>query len=86
MIKELKYLFFLILIFFFLFFTLRFYFSDTNFRNYYRSLSNVDINIKKSEKNLPFVKNNTDNIIEFVEFKKNKKNKKYNFFDLLYND
>tara|TARA_B100002051_G_C16711833_1_gene627068 strand:- start:1430 stop:1690 length:261 start_codon:yes stop_codon:yes gene_type:complete len=86
MVKELKYLFFLIVIFFFLFFTLRFYFSDDNFRNSYRSLSNFDNLIKKSEEKLPILKNNTNNIIEFVEYKKNKKTKKYSFFDLLYND
>ncbi len=86
MFKELKYLFFLIAIFFFLFFTIRFYFSDENFRNSYRSLSNVDENIKKSEKNLIFLKNNTADIIEFVDYKKDKKIKRYNFFKLLYND
>ena len=86
MIKELKYLFYLIVIFLFLFFTLRFYFSDENFRNSYRSFSIVDENIKKSEKNLPFLKNDTNNIIEFIEYKKDKKTKKYNFFELLYND
>ena len=86
MIKELKLLFFLIVIFFFLFFTLRFYFSDENFRNSYRSFSIVDENIKKSEKKLPFLKNDTNNIIEFIEYKKDKKTKKYNFFELLYND
>tara|TARA_B100000131_G_scaffold124814_1_gene121979 strand:- start:3589 stop:3849 length:261 start_codon:yes stop_codon:yes gene_type:complete len=86
MFKELKYLFFLIAIFFFLFFTIRFYFSDENFRNSYRSLSNVDENIKKSEKNLIFLKNNTEDIIEFVDYKKDKKIKRYNFFKLLYND
>tara|TARA_B100001029_G_C14937191_1_gene381104 strand:+ start:348 stop:608 length:261 start_codon:yes stop_codon:yes gene_type:complete len=86
MIKELKYLFFLIAIFFFLFFTLRFYFSDDNFRNSYRSLSNLDNEIKKSEEKLPLLKNNTNNIIEFIEYKENKKIKKYSFFDLLYND
>ena len=32
MIKELKYLFFLIVIFFFIFFTVRFYFSDENIK------------------------------------------------------
>ena len=86
MIKELKLLFFLIAIFFFLFFTFRFYFSDENLRNSYRSLSAVDDNIKKSEIKLPFLKNDTNNIIEFVEYKKDKKTKKYNFFELLYND
>ena len=86
MIKELKYLFFLLVIFLFLFFSLRYYFSDQNNKNFYRSLSNVDKSIEKSKHNLTFLKNNTDNIIEFVEYKKNKKNKKYSFWKLLYND
>ena len=86
MIKELKYLFFLIIISFFLFFSLKFYFSDENIRNSYRSLSNIDKKIKNVEKNLVLLRNNTDNIIEFIEYKKKEKTKKYNFFDLLYND
>ena len=86
MIKELKYFFFLIVIFLFLFFSLRYYFSDQNNKNSYRSLSNVDKSIEKTKNNLAFLKNNTDNIIEFVEYKKNKKTKKYSFWKLLYND
>ena len=86
MIKELKYLFYLIVIFLFLFFTLRFYFSDENFRSSYRSISNKDNDLKKIEKKLQLLENNTENIIEFVEYKKDKKTKKYNFFELLYND
>ena len=86
MIKELKYLIFLIVIFVFLFFSLRYYFSDQNNKNSYRSLSNVDKSIEKTKNNLTFLKNNTDNIIKFVEYKKNKKTKKYSFWKLLYND
>jgi len=86
MIKELKYLFFLIVIFLFLFFSLRYYFSDQNNKNSYRSLFNIDKRIEKTKNNLTFLKNNTDNIIEFVEYKKNKKTKKYSFWKLLYND
>ncbi len=86
MIKELKYLSFLIVIILFLFFTLRYYFSDHNNKNSYRSLSNVDKSIEKTKNNLTFLKNNTDNIIEYVEYKKNKKTKKYSFWKLLYND
>ena len=86
MIKELKYFFFLIVKILFLFFTLRYYFSDHNNKNSYRSLSNVDKSIEKTKNNLTFLKNNTDNIIEYVEYKKNKKTKKYSFWKLLYND
>ena len=86
MIKELKYLFFLLVIFFFIFFTVRFYFSDENIRKSYRSTSLLEEKIKESEDNLILLKNDTENIIEFVEYKNNKKAKKYSFWKLLYND
>ena len=86
MIKEFKYLFFLLVIFFFIFFTVRFYFSDENIRKSYRSTSLLDEKIKDSENNLILLKNNTENIIEFVEYKNNKKTNKYSFWKLLYND
>jgi len=86
MIKELKYLFFLIVIFFFIFFTVRFYFSDENIKKSYRSISLLDQKINESEDSLKLLKNDTENIIEFVEYKNNKKTKKYSFWKLLYND
>ena len=86
MIKELKYLFFLIVIFFFIFFTVRFYFSDENIKKSYRSISLLDKKINETEDSLILLKNDTENIIEFVEYKNNKKTKKYSFWKLLYND
>jgi len=86
MIKELKYLFFILVIFFFIFFTVRFYFSDENMRKSYRSTSLLDEKIKESEDNLILLKSDTENIIEFVEYKNNKNTKKYSFWKLLYND
>ena len=86
MIKELKYLFFLLVIFFFIFFSIRFYFSDENIKNSYRSTSLLDKKIKETENNLVLLKNDTENIIEFVEYKNNNKIKKYSFWKLLYND
>ena len=85
MIKELKYLFFLIVIFFFIFFTVRYYFSDENHKKSYRMMSQLDQLIQDSEKDLIFLKNNTENIIEFVEYKNSNKTKKFSFWDLLYN-
>ena len=73
-------------IFFFLFFTLRYYFSDENHKKTYRSLNILDKNIKNSEKGLILLKNNTENIIENVEYNKDKKTKKYSFWELLYKD
>jgi len=86
MIKELKYLFFLLVIFFFIFFSVRFYFSDENIKNSYRSTSLLDKKIKETENNLVLLKSDTENIIEFVEYKNNNKIKKHSFWKLLYND
>ena len=86
MFKEIKYLFFVIIIFFFVFLTVRFYFSDENFKKSYRSISQLDEKIKESEKDLILLNNNTDNIIEFVEYKNDKKIKKFSFWKLIYND
>jgi len=86
MFKEIKYLFFVIVIFFFIFFTVRFYFLDENLKKSYRSISQLDEKIKESEKHLIMLNNNTDNIIEFVEYKNDKKIKKFSFWELIYND
>ena len=75
MIKEIKYLVFIVLISLFLFFTIRYYFSDENKKRSYRSLSNIDTKINNYVKNLPILKSDTQNIIEYVEeTKSNKKN------------
>tara|TARA_B100000579_G_scaffold364990_1_gene324150 strand:- start:1215 stop:1478 length:264 start_codon:yes stop_codon:yes gene_type:complete len=86
MIKELKYLLFLLVIFFFIFFTVRFYFSDENLKNSYRSISKLEENLKETEDDLVLLTNDTDDVIEFVDYKNNKKTKKYSFWKLLYND
>ena len=82
MIKEIKYLVFIVLISLFLFFTIRYYFSDENKKKSYRSLNNIDTKINNYVKNLPILKSDTQNIIEYVEDIKSNK-KKYNFWKLL---
>ena len=86
MIKELKYLFFILFIFFFIFFSAKYYFSDDNEKNFYRSLKNSDSRIIEYSKNLNTIDGDTDNIIEYVENTKNKDKKKYKFWELLKND
>ena len=85
MIKEIKYLVFIILISLFLFFTIRYYFSDENKKKSYRSLNNIDTKINNYVKNLPILKSDTQNIIEYAEETKSNK-KKYNFWKLLENN
>ena len=83
MFKELKYLFFLIVIFFFIFFISKYYFSDFNKKNSYRSISNLNKKIKDYSTNLITLENDTENIIEYVENDINKDKKRYYFLDLL---
>ena len=85
MLKELKYLLHLLTIFFFFFILLKFYLSESYEKKLYRSLNNYDDVIKKFSKNLPLLKNDTQNIIEYVE-NNNDKKKKYKFWKLIEND
>jgi SMC interacting uncharacterized protein involved in chromosome segregation len=86
MLKEIKYLLFIIIISLFLFFTGKYYFSDENIKKSYRSQKNIDEKIKIYSKNLPILKNDTNNIIEYVKQSDKKKKKKFNFWKLLEND
>ena len=83
MFREIKYLTFILIICLFLFLTLRYYFSDTNKKNSFRSLNTLDEKISFYSKNLPVLEDDTKNIIEYVEQSNNKKKKKFNFWKLL---
>ena len=83
MIKEIKYLLFLLIIVLFLFFSGKYYFSETNKKNSYRSLNTIDQKIEIFAKKLPVLENDTKNIIEYVEQSNKKKKKKFNFWKLL---
>ena len=83
MIKELKFVFFILVIIFFLIFTGRFYFSDENKKNTFRSINNINNKINSFSKNLIVLKNNTNDIIEHIENEKNNVKKKYYFWELL---
>jgi len=86
MLKEIKYLIFIIIIALFIFFTGKYYFSNENIKNSYRSYKNIDQKIKDYSKNLPLLKNDTENTIEYVKQTDKKKKKKFNFWKLLEND
>ena len=83
MIKEIKYLIFIFVIFIFIFLTTKYYFSDVNKRNSYRSLISIDEKINIYAEKLPLLEDDTKNIIEYVEQSNKKKKKKYNFWELL---
>ena len=86
MLKEIKYLIFTVIIVLFIFFTVKYYFSNENIKNSYRSYKNIDQKIKNYSKNLPLLKSDTENIIEYVKQTDKKKKKKFNFWKLLEND
>ena len=83
MLKEVKYLIFLTFIGFFLFFTCKYYFSDDNKKNSFRSLSNIDKKIDIYSEKLPVLENDTKDIIQYVEKSSKDKKKKFNFWKLL---
>tara|TARA_B110000003_G_C16520231_1_gene484697 strand:- start:337 stop:603 length:267 start_codon:yes stop_codon:yes gene_type:complete len=86
MLKELKNLFYILVIFIFVFFTIKYYFSDQNKKKSYRSLASLDKKINEYAKKLPILKDDTNNIIKYVENAGTNNKKKYNFWKLLIND
>ena len=86
MLKEIKYLIFVIFIGSFIFLTGRYYFSDQNIKKSYRSYKNIDEKIKVYSKDLPILENDTQNVIKYVKQSNKKKKKKFNFWKLLEND
>ena len=83
MIKELKYFIFSIVILTFIFFSVKYYFSDTHKKKSYRSLSNLEKEINLYSQKLPILEDDTQKIIEYVENTKIIKKKKYFFWELL---
>ena len=86
MLKEIKYLLFIIIISLFIFFTGKYYFSNENIKKSYRSYKDIDEKIKIYSKKLPVLENDTQDIIEYVTQTNKKKKKKFNFWKLLEND
>ena len=86
MIKELKYLFFIITIFLFILLTLKYYFSDQNKKKSYRYLNQNSKKVEDYSMKLILLKNDTNNIVEYVEKTIDKNKKNYNFWKLIYNN
>ena len=86
MIKELKYIFYLLVIVFFIFFTGKYYLSDENKKKSYRSLKLIDNKIDIYSVNLQVLKSYTENIIVYIENNTNQNKKTYNFWNLLIDD
>ena len=83
MLKEMRYLIFSLIIAFFLFFIGKYYFSNDNKKNSYRSINNINKKIDIYSEKLPVLEDNTKDIIQYVEKSNNNKKKKFNFWKLL---
>ena len=86
MIKELKYFFYIMIVFFTFFLTLKYYFSDDNIKKSYRSFKEIDEKIIKYSANLILLNNDTNDIVEYVERSIDKNKKNYNFWKLITNN
>ena len=86
MLKELKYLLYLFVISLFLFLSLKYYFSDNNKKNSYRSYKQMDDKISNYSQNIILLKSDTIDIVEYVEKTINKNKKNYNFWKLINNN
>ena len=85
MLKKIKYIFYLASFFIFIILTIRFYFSDHNIKETNKSRSFYSVKLNTNMQNLPLLKNDTSNIIEYItdiEVYKKKK-KKFTFWDLI---
>ena len=83
MLKEIKYLIFVFIICLFIFLTTKYYFSDINKKNSYRSLNSINEKINIYAEKLPVLEDDTKNIIKYVEQSNIKKKKKFKFWKLL---
>ena len=83
MIKEIKYLVFIIIISIFFFFVLNYYFSDEHKKKSYRALNDINQKINLYSKNIPVLKNDTQNVIEYVKNTQSKNKRKFFFWKLI---
>ena len=86
MLKELKYLLYLLVITLFFFLSLKYYFSNDNKKNSYRSYKEVDEKIANYSRNIFLLKSDTIDIVEYVEKTIDKNKKNYNFWKLINNN
>ena len=80
MFKEVKYIVYLFTIFFFIFFVIKFYLSENNIKRSNKIIFQYQNELDKKFNNLPIIKNDTNDIIEYtneIEIFKNKKQRKF---------
>ena len=84
MLKEVKYVVYLLTIFFFIFFVIKFYLSENNIKRSNKIIFQYQNELDKKFNNLPIIKSDTNNIIKYTnEIEKFKNKKQRKFWDLL---
>jgi hypothetical protein len=86
MLKELKYLLYIFVIILFFFLSFKYYFSDGNKKNSYRSYKQIDKKITIYTQNIILLNSDTSDIVEYVEKTIDKNKKNYNFWKLINNN
>ena len=80
MLKEIKYVVYLLTIFFSIFFVVKFYLSENNIKLTNKVMLQYQNELDKKFNNLPIIKDDTNDIIEYtneIEEFKNKKQRKF---------
>ena len=85
-VKRIKISFFYIGDFFIFFLSFKYYFSDNNKKNSYRSFKEADEKIATYSKKLVLLNNDTNDVVEYVEKRIDKNKKSYNFWQLINNN
>ena len=83
MLKEIKYVVYLLTIFFSIFFVVKFYLSENNIKLSNKVMLQYQNELDKKFNNLPIITDDTNDIIEYTnEIKEFKNRKQRNFWDL----
>ena len=84
MLKEVKYVVYLLTIFFFIFFNINYYLSENNIERSNRVILQHQKELDNKFSDLPIIESDTNNIIEYTnEIEKFKNKKQRKFWDLL---
>ena len=83
MLKEIKYVVYLLTIFFSIFFVIKFYLSENNIKRTNKVMLQHQNELDKKFNNLPIITDDTNDIIEYTnEIKEFKNRKQRKFWDL----
>ena len=85
MYKKVKFVFFIVSFITFIILTTSYYFSDQNIQRTNKSRSLYSLNISNKTIDIPFLRNDTDDVINYKDDVENyiKKKKNYTFWKLL---